>query len=163
MHRIFEEDGLMSNDLEQDLELGLEEGIDLEGIHVDSHELELIDDFGDIEDLDELEEIDEFSEQRDIEEVFNETVKKQTSSSPSRGSYNEDYKRFSLLQSAIANYYNDTKYESRFIENIYVADGVGVSSELRRYLEEELFVNVYLRQIDINIELCELAKMELKA
>lgn len=164
MHRLPEEEGLMSSALEQDLELDLDVGIDLEDIQVDADELELLDDFGDIEDLDTLEEIDEFSEEKDIEEVLNEasTTLSNTMSKQGSEGFNEDYQRFKLIQSAIETYYKDERYESRFIENIYMADSVGVGSDLRRYVEEELFVNVYIRQIDLSIELCSVTKMELR-
>lgn len=158
-HHIIEEDGLTSGDLDEDIDLNLDEGIDLEDIDVDGDEMELIDDFGDIEDLDTLEDIDEFAGHKDIEEELYEAAEEPKSIS-TESSFNEDYQRFTLIQSCIAAYYKDEKYESSFIENVYVADGVGVSSELKRYLEEEMFLNVYVRQANISMEVCELAKME---
>ena len=74
---------------------------------------------------------------------------------------NEDFQRFSLIQSAVNTFYKDEKFESEFIENIYIGDGVGVSSDLKRYLEEEMFLNVYIRHLDLAGELCTIAKMEL--
>lgn len=161
MQYVPEESGLVNSYLDDDLELDLEDGIDLEGIDVDSEEMQLIDDFGDIEDLDSLEEIEEFSEQKDFEDISYKAPLETPSSLPTQGSFNEDYQRFTLVQFAIAEYYQDSRYESRFIENIYVADGVAMSTEFKRYLEEELFVNVYVRRCDISLELCEQAKLEL--
>jgi len=162
MHHIFEEESLSSGDIE-DEDIDLNESIDLESIDVDAQEMDLIDDFGDIEDLDSIEEIDEFSEHRDLEEELLEAAEEPSESSSSDNmEFNEDYQRFNLLKSAIANYYEDKKYESAFIENIYIADGVGVTPELKRYLEEEMFLNVYTRQIDTTMEMCELGKMEFK-
>lgn len=162
MHHIPEEDALIAPSLGHELELDLVEGIDLEDVDVDSEDMELIDDFGDIEDLDSLEEIDEFSQEKDIEEVLYETSSQIETPAIAKGNFNDDYKRFTIVQTAIASYYEDSRYENRFIEHIYVADAVGMSFEFKRYLEEELFVNVYVRQIDMNIELCELAKRELR-
>ncbi|MBN2815838.1 MAG: hypothetical protein JXQ67_04095 [Campylobacterales bacterium] len=165
MHHIPEEDALSSGELDDDFDLDLEDSIDLEGIDVDAQEMEMIDDFGDIEDLDSLEEIDEFSEHKDIEEELLEAVQEPEGSSgvATKDSFNEDYRRFALIQSAVGHYYKDERYASSFIENVYVADGVGMSSEFKRYLEEEMFVNVYIRQADIAMEMCELAKMEFEA
>ena len=159
-----EESELINSYLEEEkISDGLEGGIDLEEIDVDSEELELIDDFGDIEDLDSLEELDEFSQQQDINMVIDEPSPKKSTPSPLNKSFNQEYIRFKIVHSAIAEYYKDKRYESRFIENIYVADGVSMSVEFKRYLEEELFVNVYARKVETIVELCELAKMELKS
>ncbi|MDQ7059734.1 MAG: hypothetical protein Q9M43_00815 [Sulfurimonas sp.] len=53
------------------------------------------------------------------------------------------------------------KYTSEFIENVYIADAVGLSSDMKKYFEEEMFLNVYLRHIDLVNEVCALAKMEI--
>jgi hypothetical protein len=158
MHHIVEAEGLSSSDLDEDISLD-EEGINLEDIDVDGDEMDSIDDFADIEDLDALEEIDEFAEYKDIEEELYEAAQDPDSSSH-EVEFNEDYRRFVLIQSSIGNYYKDKKYESRFIENVYIADNIGTSSELKKYLEEEMFLNVYVRQADVSMEVCELTKME---
>ena len=153
------EDILLHDAIEEDLELEMEdEGIDLESLDVEEND-ELLDDFGDIEDLDSLEDIDEFSENKDLEEELLESDAPLDDSGD--GEFNEDYQRFSLIQTAIAHYYKDDKYESKFVENIYIADTIGVSSDLKRYLEEEMFLNVYIRHADITAEVCELTKEEL--
>jgi len=153
------EDILLSEDIDEDLDIDFEDdGIDLENLDVEEAN-ESLEDFGDIEDLDSLEDIDEFSENKDIEE---ELLESDTSLEESNeGEFNEDYQRFSLIQTSIAHYYKDERYESKFIENIYIADTIGVSSDLKRYLEEEMFLNVYIRQTDITAEVCELTKEEL--
>ena len=165
MHYIPEEDALSSVDLNEDLTLVFDDSIDLEGVDVDADELEMIDDFADIADLDSLEEIEEFSEHEDIEEKLLEAAQEQLSFSnvSDKDSFNEDYRRFSLIQASLRSYYDDERYESDFIEKVYIADGVGVSPDFKRYLEEEMFVNVYIRQADVAIEMCELAKMEFRS
>ncbi len=76
--------------------------------------------------------------------------------------FNEDYHRFSLIQSSISDFYKDSKYDSKFIENIYIADSIGISGDLKKYLEEEMFLNVFVRRLDLPAEVCEIAKAELK-
>ena len=163
MEFIPQENSLTSSYLDEELELDLDDGIDLEGVDVDSEEMELIDDFGDIEDLDSLEEIDEFSEEKEIKNSFDTVFDEKKSDFSSNESFNEDYARFKIIHAALGEYYQDKRYESRFVENIYVADSVSMSMDFKRYLEEELFVNVFVRRIEMVVELCELAKMELKA
>ncbi|MEA3370925.1 MAG: hypothetical protein U9Q40_06255 [Campylobacterota bacterium] len=135
-----------------------DDGIDLEDVDVvDSGEM--FDDLNDIEDLDSLEEIDEFSENKDVEEEFHH--EEEEPAQESEDTFNEDYHRYTLIQSAINRFYKDEKYESQFIENIYVADSVGVSSELKRYLEEEMFLSVYVRHLELGVEVAELTRLEL--
>ena len=144
-------------------DLDLESGIDLENIDVEGDENAILDDLSDIEDLDALEDIDEFSDAKDVEEELleNEEEILKEAEEQEDGSFNEDYQRFSLIQTAISHFYKDARYESQFLENIYIADCVGVSRDLKKYLEEEMFLNVYIRKADIEAELCELAKQEL--
>jgi hypothetical protein len=154
-------DMMLNEDINEDidLDLDLEDDIDLEDVDV-VDDVESLDDFSDIEDLDTLEEIDEFSENKDVEEEFYETDEVLVDSDNEH--FNEDYQRFSLIQTSINHFYKDDKYDSEFLENIYIADFVGVSSDLKRYLEEEMFLSVYIRHIDLAVEVCELAKLELK-
>ena len=154
------EDILLHEDIDEDIDLELDDGIDLEDINVEDNDMESLEDFANIEDLDSLEEIDEFSESKDIEEELqqeNEVLPEDEDNE----AFNEDYQRFSILQTAVAHFYKDDKYESRFVENIYIADGVGVTSDLKKYLEEEMYVNVYVRKCDLVLEVAQLAKMEL--
>lgn len=139
--------------------------IDLEDIDVidDIDDLDGLDDFGDlgdIEDLDTLEEIDEFS-QKDVEEEFYEAEDESILEEGGIDTFNEDYQRFSLIQNSLGEFYKSSKYKSQFIENIYLADGTGVSGDLKRYLEEEMFLNVYIRHLALGIESVGLVKEEL--
>lgn len=163
MDHTFEQDELMVDDVnvvEEDIDLGLDGGVDLEDVDVEDG-MDALDDFGDIEDLDSIEEIDEFAEAKDIEEEFNDNLNDLDEPMvEGSGGFNEDYQRFSLIQSAINRFYKEDKYDSQFIETVYIADGVGVSPDLKRYLEEEMFLNVYVRHIDLAVELGELSKGE---
>lgn len=151
---------LDEDEKEIDLELDDEQGIILDDLDIDGD----LENFSDIADLDNLEDIDEFSEAKDLEEeLYKDSVHSvdNTATEDENSHFNEDYQRFSLIQSAINNFYTDPKYQGNFLENIYIADNVGVSNDLRRYLEEEIFLNVYIRKIDVASEVCDLAKEEI--
>ncbi|PHS57496.1 MAG: hypothetical protein COB17_05810 [Sulfurimonas sp.] len=157
-----EEDILLNSALDdEEFDLDLGDSVNLDNLDVDD-DLDSLDDFGDIEDLDTVEEIDEFSEEEDIYEIEEEVVKGVPSllDSDSEG-FNDDYQRYSLIQGAINSFYKDSKYESKFVETVYIADNIGVSSDLKKYLEEDMFLSVYVRQIDLGSEICEMAKAEL--
>ncbi len=158
MENTQEHDDLLLDDIEDDIDLDLEEGINLEDIDV-IDDVDDVDDFGDIEDLDSLEDIDEFSE--DVEEEFYQESEEEIEENASSDGFNEDYQRFSLIQSAINRFYKDAKYESKFIENVYIADSVGISADLKKYLEEEMFLTVYVRKVDLGSELSSLAQEEM--
>jgi hypothetical protein len=77
------------------------------------------------------------------------------------GSFKKDYIRYTLIQKAVNFYYQDEKYESGFIEEIYIADNISVSSDLKVYLQEEMYSTVNIRDINLSTEICKLAKAEL--
>jgi hypothetical protein len=145
------EDILMDTSLDEYEEM---QGIDLEEITVED-DSSGFDDFTNIEDLDDGEGIDEFSDNVEIQDMDDRTE------TISDSGFNEDYQRFTLIQSALNTFYKDPKYKSQFIESAYIADGVGVSSDLKNYLEEEIFLNVFIRKIDLGSALCEMAKAEI--
>jgi len=154
-----EDEILASIDVEEDVDLEIEQSINLEDVDMDDA-IEDLDDFGDIEDLDTIADIDEFSQNKDLEEELTDVVE-ELEEEETEGSFNENYQRFSLIQTSLSHFYNNEKYESTFVETVYIADGIGVSNDLKHYLEEEMFLNVYLRRMDIAMEVCELAKEEL--
>ncbi len=151
------EDLLMDSSLDdgEEISLDIDEGIDLEDIDIEDGSVGF-DDFTNIEDLDSGDSIDEFSEEQEAGGVI---VKEEQSASAD--GFNEDYQRFSLIQNALNAFYKNPKYNSQFIENIYIADGVGVSGDLKSYLEEEIFLNVFVRKIDLGVALCDMAKAEI--
>lgn len=152
-HHKDDEDMLLDSSLEdEDASLGIA-GVDLEEMSLDD-DSSGFDDFSNIEDLDSSDDMDEFSEEQEVQESVDSDV------DISSEGFNEDYQRFSLIQSALNTFYKDPKYDSQFIETIYIADGKGTSSELKSYLEEEMFLNVYVRKIDLGAALCEMAKAE---
>ena len=143
----------------EDVILDEEDSIDLDDI--DSiDDIDALDSFGDIEDLDSIDELDEFDDTKDIEEELAESEDSEEFPIEESGELNEDYQRFSLIQSAMNHFYTDNKYESEFIENVYIADCVGISSDLKRYLEEEMFLSVYVRHVELTAEVSDLALKE---
>lgn len=130
------------------------EGINLEEITVED-DSSGFDDFVSIEDLDDHSDMEEFSESVEFEEI------RESEETISESGFNEDYKIFTLIQSALNTYYKDPRYESQFIETIYIADGVGVGSELKNFLEEEIFLSVFIRKIDLGGALSDMAKAEI--
>jgi len=152
---IQESEDILSDDMSSDLD----DNIDLDDVAVDNVEdIESLDDFADIEDLDSLEDIDEFSESKDIEEELQVEAEEEVEVNSSFG---DDYNRFTMIQNSINHFYKDERYNSQFIETAYIADNVGISGDLKKYLEEEMFLSVYVRKIDVVSEICDLAKLEI--
>ena len=67
-----------------------------------------------------------------------------------------------LIQSSINRFYKGFLYDSKFIESAYIADSIGMRGDLKRYLEEEMFLSVFVRHLDLYAEVCEAAKAESK-
>jgi hypothetical protein len=157
---MIEDDDMVDDILDEDI-LDDDDSIDLDDLNALDEIDDDVEDFGDIEDLDALEDIDEFSESKDVEEEFHEMKQPEPSVDEPAG-FNQDYQRFSLIQNAIDNFYKDERYNSEFIETVYIADAIGVSKDLKTYLEEEMFLSVYIRNINLVQKLCSVTKMELK-
>ncbi|MDA7818387.1 hypothetical protein N9A28_09380 [Sulfurimonas sp.] len=155
MHKeeLEEDHELIDSTLDDDLLLEIDE-VDLEDIEIDDDDS--LEDFSDIEDLDTTEDIEEFAEVQEEEEA---PVDKEEEES--FDGMNEDYERFIMVQNSINNFYKDDRFESEFLESIYVADSVGVSSDLKKYFEEEMFLNVVVRKMDLLEEMSKMARDEL--
>ena len=132
--------------------------VNLEDIDVDDGFGDM-DDFTDIQDLDSMDEFEDFTEiSVGKSRVENENSIKHDESKDA--GFNEEYKRFSAIKNALKVYYTDEKYENNFIESIYIAAACELHSSLKNYLEEELFLKVYIRQVEISSEVFDLAKRE---
>ena len=164
-----EDDLLLDDSIELSEEIDLDGDIDLNDVDVldeidDFDEIDSLDDFGDIEDLDSMDDINEFSEDEDISEKFTQEVeKKEIPQVKQESNFTGDYRIFSTVQKSVDDFYHDEKFNSQFIESVYVADSIGLSSDLKKYFEEEMFLSVYIRQINLAIEVASLAKIELSA
>ncbi|MDX9814302.1 MAG: hypothetical protein WC144_03380 [Sulfurimonas sp.] len=73
----------------------------------------------------------------------------------------EDYERFLLIKQALDEFY-ESKY-SEFIETIYIANSLESAQNLKSYIEDELFLGVYVRKIDLALSVCDFAKAEVHA
>lgn len=153
-----ENEELIETDTTIDLDLE-DEGIDLEDVSV-IDDIDSLDDFGDIEDLDAIDDIDEFSSGEDVEEELNQGLMEEKVSETAPDDFNEEYQIFTKIQKSINTFYKSSKYESAFVESMYIADSVGLSSDLKKYFEEEMFLTVYIRQIRLGAEIADLAKAE---
>jgi len=152
-----EEDSDTAISLEFDIEIdGEAEGIKLDDIDA-LDELDELSDLSDIEDLDAFEELDEFTEESEevVEEKESEVI-----SSTHIDTFDAEYIKYSVIKESIDTYYSDDKYDKEFIEDIYIADAQNASEDLKRYLEEELFLHVIVRHIDVAKEIAALAFKE---
>lgn len=137
-------------------------GINLDDIESldDLDILEELDDLSDIEDLDTLEEIAEFSEDELTHEEKRVAASHGNDIKSEMDRFNNDYHRFELIQRTLIQFYGGEHCHNRFVETVYIADAYGSGSELKRYLEEELFLNVLIRHIDVADEVIALSMAE---
>lgn len=158
----------IENIAEKTSPLGFTVGVDEEkGIHLDEIEslddldiIDDLDDLNDIEDLDSLEEIAEFREDMPTLEEEKITQFQGVEFKAEMDRFNDDFSRFELIQKTLSRFYAGEHCHNRFVETIYIADAYGSGSELKRYLEEELFLNVMIRRIDLGEEVISLSLEE---
>lgn len=146
-------DTILEDDDEDEISLDID-GITLDDLDADE-DISLLDDFWDIEDLDTHVDIEEFSEAQE------ESTIDEKQEHASDDDFNDDYEKFIKIQDSINDFYHDEKYESEFVESIFIADAFGVSTDLKKYLEEEMFLNVVIRKISLEEELSDMAKAEI--
>ena len=167
------EDESMSTDLGESAAESL--GFDLEeenmSINLDDldnlDELDALDDLDNLQDLDDLDDLDEIV---DFEESLNEAVEEsevaleeaKTKYDHKIDNFSDDYKRFQIIQAALQHFYNDDKYDNQFVEEAYIADACETGQDLTRFIEEELFVTVYKRNIELEKEIVKMAISEAK-
>jgi hypothetical protein len=131
---------------------------DIEGLE----DLDIIDDLdslSDIDDLNELEEVHEFSEDMPTNEEKRQS-REQMMIKDEMDDSAEDYQHFNYIQKALNEFYMMDVCRNRFVETVCIADSKGASEELKRYLEEELFLNVLVRKVDVIETINALAMQE---
>ena len=167
-------DEMLSADLDESnatsLSFDLEEDEDL-SINLDDidalDELDALDDLDNLQDLDDLDDLDDIE---DFEESLNEAVEEsevaleeaKTKYDSKIDNFSDDYKRFQLIQAALQQFYSDDKYNNKFVEEVYIADACESGQDLTHFMEEELFVSVYKRSIDLHKEVVKMAVKEAK-
>lgn len=139
-----------------------EKGISLEDIESldDLDIIDELDNLSDIEDLDSLEDIAEFSDDQLTLEEKRVTLPYSNEIKQDMEGFNDDYTRFEFIQKTLSYFYGSEYCNNRFVETVYIADAYGSGGELKRYLEEELFLNVLIRRIDMGDEVISLAMSE---
>jgi hypothetical protein len=166
------EDESMSVDLtegtEESLGFNLEDETSVSLDDLDNlDELDALDDLDNLQDLDDLDDLDEIV---DFEESLNEAVEEsevaleeaKTKYDHKVDNFSDDYKRFQIIQAALQHFYNDDKYDNQFVEEAYIADACETGQDLTRFIEEELFVTVYKRHIELEKEIVKMAVSEAK-
>ncbi|MEA1917674.1 MAG: hypothetical protein U9N42_09170 [Campylobacterota bacterium] len=133
--------------------------------HLD--DIEMIDDFdnlddlSNIEDLDSADDLDEF-EQNETPETSVDLDSDPSSAKDSLANLDLNFKRFLIIQDSLKSFYSNPNYDSQFIEQIYTADAIHCSDEFKSYLEDELFLTVYSRTIDINSTMVDMTRQEVR-
>ncbi len=135
---------------------------DIEGLD----ELDLLDDldaFSEIADLDDLDEVSEFSEDTVTpEEIRHIRDNGMESAKHTIDNLGEEYERFEFIQKTLERFYASPHCNNRFVETVCIADINLGGNDLKRYLEEELFVNVLVRHVDSCEGIHALAVMEVE-
>jgi len=75
-------------------------------------------------------------------------------------SADQNYMNYLLISKELDNYYQNEKYQGEFIEEIYIAFDEKSQDNLKKYLEEELFVDVFVRKTSFSMLLTQIAKKE---
>jgi len=159
---------IKNDKLESELMLGDEKAelnFDDDQMSVNLEDIDVDDAFSDLDDLTNIQDLDSMDEFEDFTEIkVGDKETKQdlvnTKDEEHSAGFNEEYKRFNAIKNALKTYYTDEKYENNFIESVYIATACDVDNSLKNYLEEELFLKVYVRQVDISTEVFDLAKRE---
>ncbi len=139
----------------------LEEEPDEDGISID--DLDALDDLSDLEDLDAIHELDDFTDETpDFSSSSDADNDAMQVIAPSMEDFGISYQHFLVIQKRLEDYYHDETYRSEFIESVFIADANDSSDDLKRYLEEELFLNVVIRHVNINDELLALSMEEVQ-
>lgn len=131
---------------------------DIEGLE-DLDIIDELDSLSDIDDLNELEDVHEFSEDMPTNEEKRLSREHMMIKEEIDGS-SEDYQHFSYIQKTLHQFYSMDECRNRFVETVCIADSTGTSEELKRYLEEELFLNVLIRKVDVIETINVLAMLE---
>jgi len=123
--------------------LQMQESFDLD----DLDDLNL-DDLSDLKDSESFDDLEDFVQTQDVPQEHDLT----TSSN--------DYKRFLIIQNALHDFYSSSKYASEFVETAYVASFCKLENDFKQYIEDELFLTVYVRSVELCSEVISLAKEE---
>lgn len=165
------------DDLGFDLDLDDDDfGIDLEDMEANEIDGDDLDDLDGLDDLDDLDDVNEIEDLDDLDNSSNEiedfdasgtedtfNLDDESEEESTSSSANLDYDRYQVINKMIKKYYGDPKYDNDFIETVFIANAGGVGSDLKAYLEDELYVSVITRHINSLDELNRLAQREVQS
>ena len=166
------EDETLSAEIDENTEDSL--GFDLDDedtLSINLDDIDALDELDALDDLDNLQELDDLDDLDDIEdfeESLNEAVEESEVALEEAkhkheskiDNFSDDYKHFQLIQASLNQFYGDEKYNNQFVEDVYIANSCESGHDLVQFLEEELFVSVYKRSIDIDKELVTMSIKE---
>ena len=109
-----------------------------------------LDDLSDLKDSESFDDLEDFAQTQDVSQEQKHDL---TTSS-------NDYKRFLIIQNTLHNFYSNSKYASEFVETAYVASFCKLENDFKQYIEDELFLTVYVRSVELCCEVISLAKEE---
>ncbi len=156
-----------NKDLDLDLDINIdsldESPMDDLDAPEDLESLEGLDSLDEIDDLDNLDEEEALTDfQEDDSDEAKEAEAELLEEEQSLEGFSINYKRFETLQTAMHDFYHLSDIESSFIEEIFLTGEVGDCQDLKAYLEDELFVKVETKPIEVHQSLLKLVKEEVK-
>jgi len=170
VHKI--EDDSLSGDLEESTDESLSFALDNDdSLSINLDDLDSLDEFESLDELDNLQDLDSLDDLDDIED-FEESLDEAVEESEvaleeakaehgtRSDNFGKEYKHFQLIQVALNEFYNDTKYNNQFVEEAYIADSTDSGHELIKFLEEELFLTAFKRNINLEKELVKMSIQE---
>jgi len=116
---------------------------------VDNLEEELFDEIDIDEDSDEVEEMQEFDDDISFDDEDMQS-----------GLSQKDMRFVKYLDASLKEFYHSDLYESSFINSVKIFDDIGISDDVIRHIEGELFLEISVENINILEEICEIAQEE---
>ncbi len=143
----FEEDDELKPESDEDIT----EGIDLEDIESEDEEFEGFVDITKLDDDDAF----ESKKESDILDLAKTEV--ESSTLDDLELYGREMMIFKYLQSAIEEYYKNDIYDSEFLEDIIIYNDSNISNDIITMIENDLFLNVEIRSIDVKEEMINMS------
>ena len=146
-----------------------EENIDLDEIDLDALDdaLDLDDSLDDLDDLDALDDLDGENLEQQLDENLEiidnpevDETEETKNGIEKEQHFTKDFQRFTIIQNTLETFYKDDRFESEFIEHLYIADNGKLGSDFKKYIQDEMFLTPFIRTIEPEIELAHLAKEE---
>ncbi|MEA2111342.1 MAG: hypothetical protein U9P71_04775 [Campylobacterota bacterium] len=148
------------SEAEEEIVFDLEEDDDAVSID-DLDALDELTDLDDLEDLDSIDDLDDFSDE--TLEIGEESVEEDSVDDDEvPEDFGEDYHRYKMISKRLQEYYEDSRYDNEFVESVYIAECSESSEDLKRYLEEELFLSVVVRHVELNDFLVDISQEEVE-